>query len=190
MFLKRMKNLLLLIFTVSMVFLCSCRKTRTPVSYELPNGYSGWVTIRFEKPGAPPLEFADGRYKIKISENGFAETSSGIEDGWAEDRYYWINDGEEHILPQYMTGNKSMIHSETFKNAGYTSFVNPDTVPLGKEINLYDGSSFTKLDDNGGLSYKSGRYLLYIFYVSAEPEDMWDFSNNSLPPIPPEHQMW
>jgi hypothetical protein len=47
----------------------------------------------------------------------------------------------------------------------------------------------TKLDDKGGISTKSGRYLLYKFYVSSKLEDIWDFNNN-LPPVPKEHEEW
>jgi hypothetical protein len=173
-----------------LVLFSSCEKRRTPTAYELPKNYTGWVTVKYEKPGAPPLKETDGYLKIKISDNGFAETSSKIEEGWAEDKYYWIESGKEKILPEYTEDKKSMIHSGVYKTADYLNFVNPDTLPAGKEVTLIDGSKFTKLDDKGGLSYKSGRYFLYLFYVSSKPEDIWDFTNYNLPPIPPEHEMW
>ena len=51
----------------------SCgKKIRTPISYELPKGYTGWVTVKYEKQNAPPLEKNDGRYLIKISKDGLA----------------------------------------------------------------------------------------------------------------------
>jgi hypothetical protein len=172
------------------IFLTSCQKKRTPISYELPKDYSGWVTVKYEKPDAPKLEISDGRYHIKISPDGFAETSSRVEDGWAENEYYWMNGNEKFILPQYTEDKKTMIHAERYGSLGSDKFVKLDTLPLGKEIILVDGSKITKLDDKGGMSFKSGRYFLYMFYVSRKPEDIWDFTNNHLPPIHPSHEKW
>lgn len=172
------------------VLFSSCEKRRIPIAYELPINYTGWVTVKYEKPGAPPLKESDGYYKIKISENGFAETSSKIEDGWAEDKYYWMEGEKEYRLSQYTEDKTSMIHGETYHDADYRNFVNPDTLQTGREYIMYDGSRITKLDDKGGMSFKSGRHLLYTFYVSEKPEDIWDFSNQHLPPIPEEHLNW
>jgi hypothetical protein len=183
------------VLLISLLICCillfpSCGKKRTPVLYELPKGFSGWVTIKFEKKNAPPFENIGGKYHVKISNEGFAETSSVIEDGWAEDEYYWMDGDKKVILPQYTEEKKSKIHAETYSNAGFQNFVNLDTLEIGKEITLFDGSKVTKLDDKGGVSFKSGRYLLFTFYVSEKIEDIWDFANKHLPPIPKEHETW
>lgn len=178
-------------FSLILLFLfSSCEKKRTPISYELPKDFSGWVTVKYEKPGAPKLISSGGKYHIIISPDGYAETSSQVENGWAEDEYFWMNGSEKYILPQYTEDKKTMIHAERYGSMGSDKFVKIDTLPIGKEIVLVDGSKITKLDDKGGMSFKSGRYLLYMFYVSKKPEDIWDFSNNQLPPVPEEHEKW
>lgn len=189
MILKVFRFYLLLLLSCIAAFPSCGKKIRTPVSYELPRGYTGWVTVKYEKRNALPLEKTDGRYIIKISKDGFAETSSRMEDGWAEDEYYWWEDGKKVLLPQYTEDKESRIFGEGCSNIGFDKFVNPDTLQIGKEITLPDGGKVTKLDDKGGISYKSGRFLLYKFYVSDKLEDIWDYSNK-LPPVPEEHEEW
>ena len=168
----------------------SCgKKIRTPISYELPKGYTGWVTVKYEKQNAPPLEKNDGRYLIKISKDGFAETSARMEEGWAEDEYYWLDNGKKVVLSQYTEDKTSRIFGESYSNIGFDKFVDPDTLQIGEEIILPDGGKVTKLDDKGGISFKSGRYLLYKFYVSGKLEDIWDYGNQ-LPPVPEKHEEW
>ena len=179
----------ILIF-VSVFCFSSCEKRRTPVAYQLPESYTGWVTVKFEKPGAPPLKEEDGFYHIKISDSGYAETSSIIEEGWAEDKFYWLEGGKPYYLQQYSEDKTSMIHGETYSDADFKNFVNPDTLQVGKEYTLYDGSKITKLDNKGGMKQESGRHLLYTFFVSEKQENIWDFQNHKLPPIPKEHSIW
>jgi hypothetical protein len=179
----------LLIFFAAFIF-SSCGERRTPVTYELPYKYTGWVTVKFEKPNAPPLVQTDGRYYIKISDSGFAETSSKVEEGLAEDEYYWMKGDNKFILRSYSEENTTMIHGEVYSYIGFQNFVNPDTLEIGKEITLYDGSKVTKLDDKGGVSFESGRPLLFKFYVSEKMENVWDYTNYHLPPVPKEHEEW
>ncbi len=173
-----------------MIIISSCEKRRTPISYELPKDFSGWVTVKFEKKNAPRLEKVEGKYYIKISNDGFAETSSKVEDGWAADEYYWMDGSKKEYLTQNSGENTSFIHAERFKTLGFQDFVSLDTLEVGKEVTLYDGSKVTKLDIKGGVRFESGRFLLYTFYVSKKLEDMWDFPNNHLPPISKEHETW
>lgn len=168
----------------------SCEKKRTPISYELPKNYSGWATVKYEKPNAPALENKDGYYHIKISPEGFAETSSKVEEGMAEDEYYWMDNGNKKILPQYNEKNTSMIHGEIYSSLGFQNFVKLDTLPIGKDVILPDGGTVTRLDDKGGVSFKSGRYLLYHFYVSMIPEDVDTFANKFMPQLPAEDEKW
>jgi hypothetical protein len=179
-----------LLIAFGLILLSSCEKKRTPTAYELPAGFTGWVTVKYEKPSAPPLEEVNGYYIIKISDSGFAETSSKIEDGWAQDKYYWLEDDKENVLPQYTEDKTSMIHAEMYRDADYRNFVNPDTLQIGKEYILNDDSKLMKLDNNGGVSYESGRPLLFTFYVSKKPENVWDFPTTKLPAIPLEHKVW
>jgi hypothetical protein len=182
-------NFFLLLVSCIVVF-SSCDKKRTPIAYEFPKGFSGWVTVKFEKKNAPPLEKVNGFYHIQISDSGFAETSSKIGEGWAEDKYYWMDGDKEFLLREFSEDKTTMIHGETYRDADYRNFVNPDTLTIGKEYTLYDGSKITKQDNNGGISRTGGRQLLYTFYVSKDRENTWDFTKNKLPPIPAEHSTW
>jgi hypothetical protein len=179
-----------LFFAASLIFFSSCQEKRIPTAFELPQGYTGWVTIKYEKQNAPPMEEINGFYHVKISDSGFAETSSKVGEGWAQDKYYWLEDNKEYVLPQYTEDKTSMIHAEVYRDADYKDFVNTDTLQIGAEYILYDGSKIIKLDDKGGMSYKSGRHLLFTFYVSEKPENVWDFPNTKLPAIPLEHKTW
>lgn len=180
---------LIFIFSVSLILFNGCEKKRTPISYELPQKYVGWVTIKYEKPGAPPLEKIDGKYHIKINENGIAETSTKVEDGVAEDEYFRMDNGKKIIVVQYSENNTSMIHNDYYVTLGFQEFVKLDTLPVGEQVTLPDGGKVTRLDDKGGVKFKSGRFLMYHFYVSAAPKDL-DLFKKEIPPIPPEQEKW
>jgi hypothetical protein len=167
--------------------LFSCEKRRIPNAYELPKNFSGWVTIKYEKPNAPPLERINGSYLFRITNSGFFETSSRLEEGFASDQYCWYDGDKKTLLSQTSDSNTTRIHAHTYSNVDVTNFVKIDTLPVGVEVVLYDGSRYTKLDDKGGMSYKSGRFLLEHFYVSAKMEGYWDFN---APSMPENHTKW
>ncbi len=179
-----------ILFLLCLLIFSSCEKKRTPISYELPKGFVGWATVKYEKKNGAPLEKIDGMYRIRIAADGFAETSTRVEDGMAEDEYFYMDGGKKIILTQYTDKNTSMIHGENYSTLGFQNFVKLDTLPIGKEVNLTDGGKVTRLDDKGGVSFKSGRYLLYHFYVSEKLEDVHDFDNNKLPALPLNHEIW
>jgi hypothetical protein len=189
MYLLMAKNIVFILFPLVFLF-SSCEKRRTPISYELPKDYTGWVTVKFEKKNAPRLQNTSGSYYIKISDDGFAETSSKVEEGWATDEYYWMDNGRKVYLTQNSGENTANIHAESYHTMGFQNFVSPDTLEVGKEVTLPDGGKVTRLDNKGGVKFESGRYLLYTFYVTKKLEDMWDFPNNHLPPISKEHETW
>src|SRR5437867_3997716 len=161
----------------------SCEKRRVPNAFELTKNFSGGVTVKYEKPNAPVLEKINGFYLLRINKSGIFETSSRMEMGMASDEYYWFDGDKKIILPQSSDSNTTRIHAQTYGNADVTNFVKIDTLPIGVEVELYDGSKYTRLDDKGGMSYKSGRFLLEHFYVSAKMEGYWDFN----PPAMPEN---
>lgn len=53
----------------------------------IPEGYTGWVRIEFEVPGAPTLPMQDGEYVLQIPPTGVLRTSSPEQYGWANDHY-------------------------------------------------------------------------------------------------------
>jgi len=65
----------------------SHNSTRRPSRFLIPEGYTGWVRVEFEVPGAAPLPNEAGQYVIKIPPNGSLQTSSPEQYGWAKDGY-------------------------------------------------------------------------------------------------------
>ena len=64
----------------------------------IPEGYTGWVRVEFEIPGAPPLPAEDGQIVLKIPPSGTLKTSSPEQYGWARDNYfYYSNNGVRPI---------------------------------------------------------------------------------------------
>src|SRR5438309_134376 len=74
-------------------------KTRTPVVYEIPSGYVGWVRIDFEQPDAPALPVRSGERIIRIPTSGMLRTSSPFETGVAKDEYVAYSSRGESQLP-------------------------------------------------------------------------------------------
>ena len=171
------------------IIFSSCQRKRTPISYQLPKHYVGWVTIKYEKPGAPPLEMIGDNYLIKIPPNGIFETSSKLEQGAAEDEYFWQDSGKKVTVQQFDENNTTMIHEDHYTSLGFQEFVKLDTLPIDEKITLPDGGTVTRTDDKGGVKFKSGRLLMYHFYVSAVPEDVVLFQKE-IPPLPPEQEKW
>jgi hypothetical protein len=53
----------------------------------IPEGYTGWVRVEFEIPGAPPLPSESGYTLVKIPPSGTLKTSSSEQHGSANDDY-------------------------------------------------------------------------------------------------------
>jgi hypothetical protein len=54
----------------------------------IPDGYSGWVRVEFEVPGAPTLQGGTDQTTLEIPPSGVFRTSSPEQYGWARDSYY------------------------------------------------------------------------------------------------------
>lgn len=67
-------------------------ETRTAVEYRIPEGYQGWVQVRWAVPGAPTLTKSGGYFIVAFDSEGQAFTSSAPEGGWATDRYFYVSD--------------------------------------------------------------------------------------------------
>lgn len=50
----------------------------TLFTYEIPEGYHGFLAIDYDTPGCPPLQEVDGRTLIRFDTNGHACTSTGF----------------------------------------------------------------------------------------------------------------
>jgi len=74
---------------------------RHPDRILIPDGYVGWVKIRFGVKGAPSLATKDGILIFTIPPGALLETSSIEENGWAKDEYYYYSpDGSTHPLTE------------------------------------------------------------------------------------------
>jgi hypothetical protein len=63
---------------------------RVPCVYELPEGFTGWVLITFERSGEPTIPVKDGKLIFQIGPDGRLVTSSSVEFGWASDEYVYV----------------------------------------------------------------------------------------------------
>lgn len=71
---------------------------RTPIEYCLPDGYQGWVRVRWAVPGAVQLP-RSGRYLVvAVDSQGRAMTSTAVEDGWASDKYVYVSGTHKKFL--------------------------------------------------------------------------------------------
>lgn len=69
---------------------------RHPTRFLIPAGYVGWITINYGEAGQPPLEMVKGEYLCRFSKSGALATSSKLEEGWAEDEYFYYS-GSGHL---------------------------------------------------------------------------------------------
>lgn len=83
---------------------------RRPDRFLIPEGYVGWVMIKYQVKGAPALPIEDGRYLITFPISGRTQTSSEQEYGWASDDYFYYSpDGRRHQLKVTTWGSGGMI---------------------------------------------------------------------------------
>ena len=75
---------------ICIALLSACWQRRTACVYEVPEGFSGWVLIEFERPEAPPIPKKDGKLIFRIGSDGRLATSSSPEFGVATDEYYFV----------------------------------------------------------------------------------------------------
>ncbi len=85
----------------------------------IPEGYTGWVHVEFEIPGAPALPAEDGQIVLKIPPSGTLKTSSPEQYGWARDNYfYYSNNG---VRPISDSGPEKLIWGKLNGQASGTS---------------------------------------------------------------------
>lgn len=82
-------KLLVLSICLGVLVADSCERRRTPDKYIIPADYRGWIVITYGVSNALPLRVSNGYNEILISNKGIFETSSPLQDGWANDLYYF-----------------------------------------------------------------------------------------------------
>jgi hypothetical protein len=83
---------------------------RHPTNFFIPDGYVGWVEVKYAAQNEPALKKKDGKYICRIPANGLLKTSSPLEAGWAKDEYfYYAEGGSIHVLTNTGWGRGGMI---------------------------------------------------------------------------------
>ena len=87
---------------------------RHPNKYLVPEGYVGWVSVRYGEKDANELEVENGTRICQIPDVGLLRTSSPLEEGWAKDEYfYYSQDGSLHRLRSTGWGAGGMIWGDS-----------------------------------------------------------------------------
>jgi hypothetical protein len=73
--------------------------TPRSLRFFIPDGYSGWVRIEFEVPGAPALPGGTGQTTLEIPSSGVFQTSSPEQYAWARDSYFVHSSAGMHAIP-------------------------------------------------------------------------------------------
>jgi hypothetical protein len=90
---------------------------RHPNKFLIPQGYVGWVGVRYGDKDAPPLPTDHGMFAYRIPATGFLSTSSPLEAGWASDYYfYYSDDGAIRALKSTGWGLGGMIWGEAVES--------------------------------------------------------------------------
>jgi hypothetical protein len=87
---------------------------RHPTNFLVPQGYVGWVSVRYGEKDATALEMKSGTRICRIPDVGLLRTSSPVEMGWAKDEYfYYSQDGSLHALKDTGWGKGGMIWGDS-----------------------------------------------------------------------------
>jgi hypothetical protein len=179
---KRFFNRLLLVCGGSavMMFFGYVWFTHRPARhFYLPEGYSGWVTVRFEKPGATELPIADGAQQLHIPESGIMETSSKLHTGWSKDEFFWQISSDVRPIPKKTDcgdQNCRTIHDLSEESMKYDRLL--ASLPEKIDTVLLDGSKISK--DGERVDVRTGRKVILHFWVSSRPEPFF-YQHDSLP---------
>ena len=105
------------------IVLVSCVKLRKTETLLIPENYIGWVRIEYAVAGQPPLPVEEASYIVLITASGFLRTSSQLETGWGNDRYYYVSTSgqrRELALAENPDHKEGMIRQRQVVNTGRT----------------------------------------------------------------------
>ncbi len=179
---KRLFNRLLIVSGSSAVLLFAGYLffTHRPAQhYFIPEGYAGWVTVRFEKPSAAALPVVDGAVQYHIPPSGILETSSKLETGWSRDEFFWEGPSGIQPIPKKVDCATEMcrsVHDIKEDCMDYKAILL--SLPAQSDTLLWDGARISKTDDQAEV--RSGRKTMLHFWVSAKPEPFF-YHHDSLP---------
>jgi hypothetical protein len=71
-----------------------------PMRYEFPEGFKGWLTIRFSDPTCPPLDSQGAFLIVSVPASGQVCTSTPHSDRWVYYRFEYLHsDGSRTSIP-------------------------------------------------------------------------------------------
>lgn len=179
---KRLFNRVLLVSGSSAVLLFAGYvffTYRSPRKFFIPEGYAGWVTVKFEKPNAAPLPTKDGYVEFDIPPSGVLETSSKLETGWSRDDFYYKGaNGVTEIPKMEPCGENECRRVHDFKEEcrDYSQEILA-LEDLGDSL-YWDGARIGKRGKS--VNVRTGRKTLIQFWVSKNPEPFF-YVHDSLP---------
>jgi len=92
------------------IFLCGSCRIRTAYTVLIPEGYKGWVEIRFGIAGQPSLHREGGNFVIEVPKSGRLSTSAPLVAGYANDKYYFVSEsGGKTEIPVEIHGCNSGV---------------------------------------------------------------------------------
>lgn len=94
---KKFTLFVIALFVISVPLWWIRANTRRAEKYVIPSGYVGWVRVKYNSVGAPPLPLENGYLLLVIPASGVLKTSSLMGDGWGTDEYYQIDKRGQRI---------------------------------------------------------------------------------------------
>jgi len=153
---------------------------RTDRNYYIPENYEGWVSIKYNYPGAAESKLGDQGWEIHIPDSGYLITSTPLEKGWGKDRFFWEDHGKITPIPNYIEQDGEVlmyVHARDIRRFSHESILR--SLAPGTDTTLWDGTKIERKQNNK-ISYQPGRATLEYFYVFREPQPL----NIELPPNP------
>ncbi|MEM9083441.1 MAG: hypothetical protein AAGB34_07585, partial [Planctomycetota bacterium] len=142
---------------------------RTNRVYLLPEGFSGWVTIRYNSPDAEALPLTDGAFELRIPDSGYLYTSSPLEKGWGKDTFFWLKASEKEEIPNYIQvggQTRMFIHGRDIRHFSHEHLLK--TLEVGQDTILWDGTEIERKSERE-VRYQAGELSLEYFYVFDTP---------------------
>ena len=143
---------------------------RSNKDYYLPAGFEGWVTVKYGVPGAAPLAAKEGVLQVVISDSGYVETATPLDEGWGRDRYFWVGAGDTVQIPSSVKKEGDYylhLHGHSYQFYSHEALLT--LLPEGADTLLWDGTRIA-MKKEGEVSYQPGDKTLEYFYLSAQPQ--------------------
>ncbi len=158
---------------------------RAPRQYLLKPGFSGWVTVKYEKPHAGNMNREGKNRVFEVPDNGMLETNERFDFGWGKDDFFWLKDGKREPIPAVISSDEGMRSWVHHKMADYAK-LDCLLTQVGRysDTLLFDGSKVERQGDTVNVTH--GRKVLQHFFISSKPEKI----GFQPPPLPEERKWW